>query len=661
MMNRSRRSGTSLVELLVVIVIFLIGILGIVQLFPAGFTALQTTRNNSVATELARAQIEAMKGRADQLPDRILPVRYVHNGTFSAIEVDYRRSNKDFGPYGVAIDQNGIVLDASSNALGDWTRLTGANVMQRIVGEGGRVPAPRAVGSFVGGLMVLQFAPIRFVNNDITLSVYGNDLVRRFGQPGFGSLNRLWEYYVSDENGLGNTQDTLFLPIVGAVGAKPYRIGFTFYVNDGGVFRQKVVLEFNDTTGFIPSTAYPGYWEVDIATLVGNLGLLVGAEAYVGLDEESVEVQRTYNRLNLVDVFSTTDPYEYKLLDANMGVLLFNPIAYDRLEPRPGNQRIPMKARADYDVYDWRILREEFRLPIQEPFQQKLIMNGLKVKGNVYTDGRVYDGLGVAIPDGAGTTQNVDLVLLDVETGGVYLHSPSNPGNPTPPPGTVNDYMSVDPNLTSYMADKSLGLVRFADVDPGTAGLQLRLIPPGATLPVTVNASNRKVRALYMARNEWAVQVLKAPSRYSVTFGEPVTASYYVGTSSAFGGQPTRIYFPGSDVGKQVTIGEIWYTNAGGLQVIRDQGFVITNSPADPLGLPYIDIRSVDQGAVAVDFSNGYAVRRVKGTSVTARTLWNPDFMRFGGDNTENLRIFERWARGWRTSTVDTYLEKAEN
>lgn len=660
-MNRLRRRGTTLIELLVVIVIFLIGILGIVQLFPAGFQSLLNTRNTSVANELARSQIEAVKGRSDQLPEQILPVRYIYNGTNVAIEVDYRRNNGDFGPAGVGIDQDGDVIDAANVKLGNWGLLTGANVMTRVVGEGGRVPAPRNVGGAVGGLMVLQFAPIRYDVNDITLAVYGNDLVRRYGNPRFGSINRPYEYFVSEENGGGSTADTLYVPVVGAVGSRPYRISFNFYVVDGGVYRQKVVLDFSFPQSLAPSTAYPGYWELDIQTIVTGLGLLSGSETYAGLDEETVRVQRSYTRLANAASFSA-DPYEYVLLNPDLGILLFNPRGYNTLERRQGNTRVPLQARVDYDVYDWRIIREEFRLPDTAPYQQKLILNSLKVKGQQGADGRTFNGLGTLIPDGLGGTIDVDVVLLDVDSGGVYLHDPSNPPNPTPPVGVTNETLQVDPARSSYAVDKSLGLLKLADADTATAGLQLRLILPGTNVPVVVNASGRKVRALYMAKNEWAVQVLKAPSVYSVTFGEPVSATYYVGTSSAFGGQPTRIYFPGSDIGKKVTLGEIWYiSSTNGLQVMRDQDFLVTATPSDPLGVPYIDIRSVDQSATTVDFSNGYAVRRVKGASVSARVLWNPATFTLSNDSAENLRRFEIWSRNWRRTVVETYLERTAN
>src|SRR4051812_24191429 len=86
-MNSSRRSGTSLVEILVVIVVFLVGILAIVQVFPGGFRVLSTTQKNTIATALGRAMIETLKNNADQLPEAISPVSYVYNsGTITIVK-----------------------------------------------------------------------------------------------------------------------------------------------------------------------------------------------------------------------------------------------------------------------------------------------------------------------------------------------------------------------------------------------------------------------------------------------------------------------------------------------------------------------------------------------------------------------------------------------
>src|SRR5687768_16273670 len=167
-MIRSRRTaGTSLVEVLVVIVVFLIGILAIVQIFPGGFRLLGLTASQSRATQLARKEIERLKARASQLPDRIVPVRYIRvNGDLVAV-VDSNRRTNDLGPTADALDQAGFLFFGADN-LGPWRRASGANMVTRVVGESTIIPAPRPAAGllsdqfYYGGLMTLQFGPAVF-------------------------------------------------------------------------------------------------------------------------------------------------------------------------------------------------------------------------------------------------------------------------------------------------------------------------------------------------------------------------------------------------------------------------------------------------------------------------------------------------------------------
>ena len=98
-------------------------------------------------------------------------------------------------------------------------------------------------------------------------------------------------------------------------------------------------------------------------------------------------------------------------------------------------------------------------------------------------------------------------------------------------------------------------------------------------------------------------------------------------------------------MGRKVVIGEVYYRDGGGnLKILRDQDFVIRNTPADPLG-PYVDITDVDGTATTLDFygnpygsAYGYAVRRVKGASVAVRVLWNPSFFSITSDSATNMQ-----------------------
>jgi hypothetical protein len=338
------------------------------------------------------------------------------------------------------------------------------------------------------------------------------------------------------------------------------------------------------------------------------------------------------------NVFTPGEPYEYKLLDDRLGILLFNPAGYNFQEVRPG-RRVPLVARVNYDVFDWRIIRDEFRVPGALPYQARLQIGNLKVKnGSQRADLRTYTGLDIPVADGSGGVETRDILLLDMETGGLYTKN-------------------------SYQPDQSLGLITFVDTDAGTPGLQAQVILPGQSVPTVVpNAEGRAIRALYQANGEWSVQVLMAPSLYTVTYAQPSVAQYYVGGSGPVGGNPTRIYFPLVDVGRKIVIGQIYYRDGGGiLRSMQDQDFVIQNSPGDPLG-PYVDITSVDPAAANLDFTGyGYAVRRVKGASVAVRVLWNPTFWTLGTDPADNNRRFDRWSQDWKRTVVETFLQRGEN
>lgn len=660
-----------------VIVVLLIGILGVIQVFPGGFGVIRTTRGNTISAELARSMSDQMKGRSAILAEEIRPTTYhIVNGVLlGSILTDTTRGVNDLLPAGDGLNSAGVVLTGGQTTqLGQWPYVSGANLIRRVIGEGGAVPAPRQVGADFGGLMTLQFAPIVWDPAfPLLLQVYGNDMSRREGDPGFARA-RPWIYYLED---IDTPQARMHVP-VDTVKPRSYRLEFTAWFNNPGPESRDV-----ETSITVAPNLGGGHQAIDFATLPAIAGL----GAFVGVEWDSVRLARAYDQVINSGAF-TNDPYEYVLLDARLGVLLFNPVGYNYMEPRDRGRRVPLLAKANYDVYDWRIIREEFRIPDNVPPQIKLKLASLKVgyfvgdrsgsgpfNGEPGPDAIPYYGMELPIPRGNGLAltdpnayQTVDVIVVDQETGGVLLHDPTQPRDPSPPPGTQNDYLLVDPDRSSYAVDKSNGFVKFLDYDDAAPGLQLRIIYPGTNTPVTINADGRMMKVLYQGKGEWAVQVLKAAARYRLTYGGAQLAEYYVGASGIPGGLPTRIYFPTMDAGKNVVIGEIWYRDSNGLvQVMNDQNFTIGNAPFDPLG-PYVDIRGLDPLAIRFldpvndpqDF-RGLSVRHVRGASVSVRVLWNPSTFTLVGDLTENWSRFTQWSRSWRRLTVETFLQKGEN
>lgn len=615
-----------MVELLVVIVIFLVGILAVMQIFPRGLQIVSDTEKRSVATQLVRAQIDLLRADPTRIPEMILPTRYTFSGAQVIIEADVDRNPDDLGPYSQRIDANGNILDAGGNVLGNWAYLSGPNIQRRIIGEGGPVPAPRRVGARTGGVLALQFAPI--VYNPAYVSefqVYGNNLVRRGGAPG-GRI-REWEFFVEDAD---DTTATIYV-LRDTVKTRNYRLAMTAYIDNGtSRFRREII---DTTISVAPGAA--GY--VGLA-LSGYAGLQVG-ETFMSVEYGSIRLNRKFDAV----VAFSADPYEFQMLDETLGLMLFNPTGYNYMIPQPGGRRVPLTARVNYDVYDWRILREEFRISAAYPAEQRLMVRNLKHKTSLDADGRQHQGLNVNVSDEAGGTENRDFLLIDLETGGIY-------------------------SKASLVIDYSGGMVRFNDTDNDPSnGVQVGLVLPGTSAPVQVTAEGRSVRALYQGVGDWAVQVSKPATWYRQDYGRPNVGSFYAGGSHQYyfgtpvwaGEGITRIYFAPMDLNKQVTIGQVFYDVAGGGEprVMEGQDFFLGQT--DPVnGLPYIDLRQYDPDAVAINYArNGIGVRNVRGASVTVRALFNRANFQLTSDEAVNLENFEKWGRNWVRSQEETFLQ----
>lgn len=674
-MNRSRRTaGTSLVEILVVIVVFLIGILAIVQIFPGGFRLLGLTASQSKATQLARKEIERLKGRADQLPDRIVPVRYVRAAGELVAIVDSLRRTNDLGPTADSLSQGGDFFNAGDN-LGPWRRGVGANTVTRIVGESSIIPAPRpAVGAlagqfFYGGLMTLQFGPAVFnpevggnsPDNDVIFNVYGNDLSLALGaSPINGSQPvREYLYYCANPDQAGAE---IHIPRAGI--PVRYRFASTIYVRDA--VNNVRTIEILDQILVVNNLGGDDYDEIPIGAIVAPL--LLPGDTFIGVAFDSLQLAPLFERIPKGNAFSVGDPYEYKLIDdvnvgvtnANMGALLFNPAGYKYFVPNSQGRRIPLTARVNYNAYDWGIVREEFRVPSATTESTKLVLNSLKVKGNADTDGRPYTGLGFVIPNGAGGNQELDVVIQDTETGGVYAQNPANLG---------------DPLQTAYRVDKSIGSVRFQDRDTSTPELELTIYEPGSWTPIQIDdARGRSVRIYYQSTQEYQVQVMKSAARYIGVSGIPGSGQCSIG-SLADPAQRTKLYFSNSELGRSVTINEayvVWDLDgpgAGGATEIRKvsvSGAIKAPTAADPVQQPYLDLTDVYGAGWAVSWSDvdetgkaqGYIMRGVRGSSVAVRVLWNPQKFTLGSDPTANMTAFDRWASNWRKATTETFLQK---
>jgi hypothetical protein len=305
-------------------------------------------------------------------------------------------------------------------------------------------------------------------------------------------------------------------------------------------------------------------------------------------------------------------------------------------------------------VYDWRILRDEFRVPTL-PSDVKLVMSGLKSRNNPGPDGRLFTGFGFDVPtlnnSAALTVRGDDFTLMDIETGAVIL-------------GNMADANNAN---GGYHVDKSNGYIQFRDTDPGTPGMQVPVAyatgnPLNPWVATVEDIAGHAVRALYHARGEWAVQVYRSAARYRTTDlvsanGLQVSEVSVGGTRAA--GSDQRLYFPLSDLGQRVNVGEFWYRDGGGnLRSVRDQNLLISGVE-NLLGVDhaYADISALTGGGRFDTASTmGYIVSRVRGASMTIRVLNNPSHFILDGDAATNYLRLEEWSRNWRRHETESYV-----
>lgn len=645
-LSQRRLAGTTLIEVLVVMVVFLVGILAVVQIFPKGFQILVLTRNSSMATALSRDEVERLKATPDQLPEAILALNL--DGS-----IDSATSPMGLGPMGDSLAKDGT-LSLGSTPVGPWARFTGPNRFRYVVGESHPLSAPRQVGadgsSMFGSLVIAKFgpvdsaasAPIRFYGND--LNVFKGEWD---GQSGRGEYDAF----------LTRSDASAVLQVPAHAVVSTYRVSFTAFVNNAGTIQRRSFIGMQASVGGATRATTADLYPLNsvfLASLIpGSAGTLVS------VDQGSIRVQREFLVVGSNAAWSVEDPYQVKLLNSALGAFLFHPAAYTSRVER-GDEIETLSARMDYNVYDWRVLREEFRFPYNLPADHQLAVGSILTSNVTGADGRP-DAQGISILEGelaptllydANNHRADHFVLQDMATGGVYIEQA--PGAPT----TSNNPV--------IRVNKSTGVVSVRDTDDDASnGTTVPLLMLDGTVR-TVQLDGRAVRAMYMTKDNFAVQVIKSPSLYTSAYSRPVAGEYYVGGSGSIGGGNTRVYFPASDAGRKVTVGELSYRRTGDTQPrqIFGQDFVIqAGSAADPVGLPYIDIRSADSDAESIDItgtglSNGYGLRDVKAASLAVRTVWNPDGFTLGEDGTANLRRLEQWLQSTRRSTIETYLEQ---
>lgn len=673
---RRTNKGSSLIEVLTVIVVFLVGILALLQAFPTGLNVLRTTRSNSLAASLARAEMQRLQGAADTLPDMVVPVVWRAGG--SIVEVNpgknWRQMMPEMGASSTVLDIDGnVIADGLNN--GRWDRIGGANQFNRIIGEGGPVPAPREVGSLVGGLLQLQFGPIFYsrsagtgVGQPGVLTAYANDLVRRWGDPERNRPNpdargRDFEFFFVDDEAdspIFNGVEQIWVPRLddGSSGGlnSILRISYSFTLNQGagGFTEHDVIVVINPATaGSSIINTLPRWEVVNLRQLLSLEGSGYDPGQVATVDEGSVRVQRVYEEIPLTDPFTVRNPYQFKAINGNLGALLFNPSASTTKLGTAEGGTTSLAARVDYTVLDWRNIRDGFRIPTSSSFPTvRLALQSIKSRSSDYADGRPFPGLGFEFPDAFGAVTGVqDFCVVDDETGGVIL------GNE--PGGTFH----------SYFVDKRNGVISFIDVDPIAAGTQVWLTVPQPdgtwANPVAVSANGRAVRALYQAAGEWSVQLHKPARSYRVSnwIGSGLQAGQCyvrVPESTSTLGTENRVYFPLSDLGGRVVVNEMRFINSGTSApgVVYDQELLIDGT--EEVGgvlYSFADATAkIGGGNILSSGQTGFALRGVRGASIRVRVMWNPERFSLLADGSLNFQSLQGWMNEMRRVETESFV-----
>lgn len=668
----SRIGGTTLIEVLVVIVVFLVGILAIAQIFPGGIKILNNARNNSMAVALAKSELERLKSRPDVVPGAVVPVRYSLIASVYQPLSDPNWLSTEYSPSATGIDNTGIAL-GSGHA---WQLVSGANIARRVLGETHKITAPKllspdgtSVTAPFGSLVVLEFGPIDHNGGAQLpgqLQVYGRDMFRRAAKA-TTDYNGLRDYEYAVAN-MGTSAAVIAFP---ATVAGNYRVSLTATVNNAGSIFTRSVPGQNITIGVDPN----GYFLVPVASIAN---VVMPGETLVNVEVDSMKIARQYTQLAAATPFSGTDLFEYKVLNGRIGELLFNPNLFGKYEERAGTTRQPYVARIDYDVRDWRILHEDFRVSLSSPAGLpkvlKLAVPSLKTNSVNGADGLIApshddviagsDSPNAGMEDvyvvnnaaiaGANTAVADNMLVVDLATGGQLLESYN--GRPT---------MTID---------KSSGYITLYDIDnDDTNGLTQAIATVDGSVALT-NVTGRVLRTYYMGREEWAVQVTRNAAQYASTYVMPDYDKYYVGGTGVLNGSATRIYFPRMDANRKIVIGKVRYiwNDAGTPRegVLEGAEFQIRfRSGADSITQPLPSIDLTDILPLATSFSQdtpnvasrAYSVSDVRGVSMVAKVFYNSGAFSLGANTANNLNTnFSNWAKDWRVVSKETYLHRGD-
>lgn len=650
------RAGFSLLEILVVLVILLIGILTILRLFPGGFLTIRRTGELTAAEALANQTLAPLK-ETRGLPDSIIAV--FPDGTPN---LNYRPDD----------------LTDNSPTNPDWYQ-SGPNRPRRVIAETFRIPVPTAnavTGNF-GAIYLMQLGPVfnRFTNAgnnpDDSIDVRGAAMERieansvaTFNDPAIPSL-REGQYAIDyARRRIAFYPRIATTPTPRAVPFRTFSLRYEYQTDNNGTVVVRSVLSgsirvpdvvlanpyeqpapvwqpiFNDSTDPINGT-HP---LLGFGTAVPTGGIYYGSPGYpsTGILPASEDVSRAFRLLSSVPAVTggapawSDDPYEYvwysqqivdansRDVNANLGTLLFNPRGYSATVNSPNGTQ-PFTARVDYLIFDNHIIRDEKQVPPSAPYSVRLSLNNILQNGDILSDQTAYNGMFRGYQSPTDITQTPEIQVINANTGQTLAQIIAN---------SCTQYNSND----IFTLDAKNGLLRFNQ----------QFIEDN-------NLRNATFKIFYRTASDWATQIVKAHNRY-VQSDVPSTndpgngarpmdyRSFYVGGTGGGPGLATRIYFPITESGKTVVVGDYYAQTPTGIRHYSNETYKINEDPGqyqtfDNLPLTWLDVKTQHSDIQSLTPQRtGRAVNNVHGGSVKARILWR--------NNTNR----------WRKVESETYL-----
>jgi prepilin-type N-terminal cleavage/methylation domain-containing protein len=643
----TRQGGFTLIEILIVLIILLIGVFAILRIIAGGFPTIHGTAQATDAGALSAQQLDAAKQQ------------FALEDAHVSIDPSFGSINSDVQP--------DLLPDLTSAVSPNFDPyyLSNINIFRHIIGESFRVSIPTSnSGQGYGAIYMLQYGPVfnQFGmdaggNPSDSLAVYGSPLERteQSSMPSFNNSDAT--PILMNEAQYAIDYDKLMIAFYPRLGTKSrkFTLSYDYFIKDANMQIAVVAMPNSANTVItvpdvdpitVPQGQQPrAVWQKLFKDMTDPNGMVLPAnfDPILKLKQNSEDVSRKFRLVTTNTVAGgggapgfTPDPYEYawyseqKSSNANVGVLLFNPIGHN-LVTQTTNGPQPLVARVDYTSFDNHIIREDRSVPNGAPYDIRLTLPNILINGAIGTadpklaiydtittyTGMFRDTVGTATPDlliyNANTGEKVDELINGVSSNGV---------------------------IELPFSDRA-GIVRLKK-----------------SVVESMNLQSASLRFFYRAEGEWGMQVQKANAHYTqaATPGTVDYKSFYVGFSDAAqDGIQTRIYFPLCEAGKTVVLGEFFVTtnlaapnnrlrfanetyqiNADSAQFTRFGNTVLT----------WIDLKSqhdpdASGQAWSWDYTQtGRAVNNVRGASLRSRVIWKS-------------------ATRWRKVDNDTFLNQS--